>query len=112
MRKEGKVLTRILKLGGRWQADENNRLRFLVKKEERKVDVLTLQGIWELNRNHEITYRYEKMDLKTKERLERTVIFKGFWEIRRFIRTQARGFLRLRKREMESGIEAGLKIPW
>ena len=226
--KSGKELTRILKLGGRWQADENNRLRFLVKKEEREVDVLTLQGIWEVNRNHEITYRYEKMDLKTKERLERTILFKGFWEIsssdrfvyildlkensyfsfkaqletpnligkkgvikyrvgigvrgegpasvqivslfgtwkfgrkggicfeidygedkikavtfganfyittrdnvcfelknkegedlgitvtfsRRFIRTQARGFLRLKKRERESRIEAGLKIPW
>jgi hypothetical protein len=67
--KSGIEIMRLLKLGGRWQADERNRLSFRVKKKEEEEDVLIFEGIWEVDAAHQI------------EKLERTLSFKGFWEI-------------------------------
>ncbi|MCX5701475.1 MAG: hypothetical protein NTW64_00630 [Candidatus Omnitrophica bacterium] len=70
----------LIKLLGTWQADENNQLTFLVKKDT-VSDVLTLQGAWQINQNQKIAYSYERRDfasgLKSSEKLE----FDGFWEI-------------------------------
>ena len=73
--------TDILKLQGRWQADEHNRLTFRVKKGEGRHDTLTLDGIWEVDKNHRIVYRYEKAQLIRKRRLKKTIIFEGHWDI-------------------------------
>ncbi|MEI8349076.1 MAG: hypothetical protein WCI77_02885 [Candidatus Omnitrophota bacterium] len=72
---------RLLQLQGRWQADQYNRLSFLVKKTGLQYDTLTFAAAWELDRNNTLVYTYKKTYLKTKERIEKTLVFKGFWQI-------------------------------
>lgn len=70
----------LLKLTGSWQADEFNRIIFTIKKKA-SPDVITLEGSWQINKNQQITYIYEKTVLKTKTRISRVLTFEGFWEI-------------------------------
>ena len=74
--------TYILNLSGSWQADENNRLSFHIRKEKGKYDILTFNGVWELNKNHQIIYQYEKADLAVKKKEVHTITFKGYWDIK------------------------------
>lgn len=80
----------ILKFKGSWQADEYNRLSFNVTKEigpplkvrrAGKTDKLTLEGEWEVNKQNQLIYTYTKTYLKTKEKVENTITFKGYWDI-------------------------------
>jgi hypothetical protein len=71
----------LLKLSGFWQADEFNRLVFLVKKDALPGEPLTFNGIWQINQNQQIIYTYEKRDLKTKSKISHTLGFIGFWQI-------------------------------
>ncbi len=71
----------ILKLEGRWQADEHNRLTFKVKKGKGRHDTLTLDGIWELDKKHRLVYKYEKAQLIRKKTLKETLVFKGVFDI-------------------------------
>ena len=80
--KENTRSTYVLKLGGSWKADKNNRLTFHVKKEKGKHDILTFKGAWEINKNHEIIYEYEKAALIRKKKQLHTLTFKGYWNIR------------------------------
>lgn len=70
----------ILKLSGSWQADEFNRLVFIVKKKA-SPDVITLENAWQINKNQQISYTYEKALLKRKTKVSRILTFEGFWEI-------------------------------
>ena len=70
----------LLKLEGKWQADENNQLTFLAKKGT-APNALTLQGSWQVNKNQQIFYTYETRRLKKGSRVTQTVAFEGFWEI-------------------------------
>ncbi|MDD5194634.1 MAG: hypothetical protein PHQ96_03035 [Candidatus Omnitrophica bacterium] len=76
----GRQVIRLMQLKGRWQADKYNRLNFLVQKSGSIYDTLTFQGSWEV-RNNTLIYTYKKTYLKKKERLERTLAFKGFWQM-------------------------------
>jgi len=67
-------------LNGKWQANASNELNFLVQS-DRQEDVLTFKGAWKLNRNQEITYTYEKQDLRRKSRAREELTFQGFWQI-------------------------------
>ncbi len=80
--KENVQSTYILKLEGSWQADEYNRLTFRVKKQYGKYDILTFDGIWEINKNHEIIYTYQKAHLIRKLKKIHTLTFKGHWDIK------------------------------
>ena len=73
--------TYILNLAGSWKADEFNRLSFHVKRAKGRSDVLTLSAAWQINKNHEIIYQYEKADLITKKKRTHTLTFKGQWNI-------------------------------
>lgn len=73
--------TRIIKLAGKWQADEFNRLGFLVSKEDGDDDILVFDGIWEVGKNQDIIYRYKKIRLKRKIKESRDIIFRGSWRI-------------------------------
>lgn len=78
VRQDGQtVVTRILKLTGRWKADGKNRLVFEVERAGGKTDQLTLSGTWKLSDANEIVYthRSARRD-KTRE-----LIFKGRWEL-------------------------------
>jgi len=70
----------LLKLTGSWQADEFNRIIFMIKKKA-LPDIITLEGSWQINKNQQITYSYEKTSLKTKTRTSCVLTFEGFWEI-------------------------------
>ncbi len=80
-KQRGVEITRLLKLSGRWRADESNRLAFSVSKEDGAEDVLVFDGAWEVGRDNEIIYRYRKTRLKRKTKEERSLIFKGHWHI-------------------------------
>lgn len=74
--------TYVLSLGGSWQADEYNRLTFRIKREASRYDILTFDSAWEIDKNHEIIYRYEKSRLIRKRKVVRTLIFRGHWDIK------------------------------
>ncbi len=80
-KKYGVEVRELAKLSGKWQADESNRLSFLVSKESGEDDVLVFAGAWEVGKDNEIIYRYKKTKLKRKTKQERALIFKGFWRI-------------------------------
>lgn len=80
--KEDTQSTYVLNLGGSWKADENNRLSFNVKKEKGAYNILTFNGVWEINKNHQIIYQYEKAVLIRKKRRTHTLTFKGYWDIK------------------------------
>ena len=63
----------IVRLGGRWRADEYNRFTFNVQKETGITDRITLRGAWEVNKQNEIIYTYEKST--------KIITFKGYWDI-------------------------------
>ncbi len=65
----------LLRLGGIWQADSDNRLFFQVEENE---GVLKLKGEWRINKRYEIEYDLEK----TRSGKARQVLaFKGVWEV-------------------------------
>lgn len=72
----------ILKLRGAWQADEHNRLTFKVSKEYGRYDTLVFTDKWELNKNHEVVYQYQKTPHRRRLKEIHTLIFKGHWEIK------------------------------
>jgi len=78
--------TYVLNLEGTWKADEFNRLSFHVKKEGGKYDILSLKGVWEVNKNHQIIYRYEKARLIRKKKEYHTLTFQGYWDIKDALR--------------------------
>ncbi|MFH1856983.1 MAG: hypothetical protein ABH836_07180 [Candidatus Omnitrophota bacterium] len=80
--KENIQSTYILQLKGTWHADEHNRITFMVKREEGKNDILTFRGAWEINKQHEIIYQYEKTRLTRKEKEIHTLTLKGYWDIK------------------------------
>ncbi|MBN3039366.1 MAG: hypothetical protein JW869_08135 [Candidatus Omnitrophica bacterium] len=70
----------LLRLGGRWQADELNRLQFLVSK-DRDEDILRFKGQWQLDPKQKIVYKYYKQQLKRKIKVEEELILNGYWQI-------------------------------
>lgn len=77
--RNGLLHIQILQLSVIWLADQANRLSFIVKKHT--PDILTFGGDWQLNQNQQITYVYEKTELKTKTKVSRVLTFEGFWQI-------------------------------
>ncbi len=71
----------IVKLGGRWQADENNRLTFNIEKEKGITDRITLRGAWEVNKQNEIIYTYEKFARGKEEKITKAITLRGYWDI-------------------------------
>lgn len=76
-----RVVTTLLKLTGAWRLDEKNRITFEVEKESGKKDVLTFQGVWHVNRQHQVVYTYERQALKRKTKKLETLVFKGTWDL-------------------------------
>ncbi|MCM8779011.1 MAG: hypothetical protein NC898_01880 [Candidatus Omnitrophica bacterium] len=70
----------LLRLGGRWQSDKFNRINFLVTRETEE-DVLKFSSAWEVTKNHQIVYIYEKRDYFSGRKTWEFLEFKGYWEI-------------------------------
>ncbi len=81
-RREGEeLISRLLTLRGRWEADARNRLSFLVERQSDRTDRLTLAAGWEVGPSHELLYRTTRRHLKTKERDLHTLTFRGYWDV-------------------------------
>ena len=70
-------------LKGTWKADKTNRLTFDIKKENGADNTITFDGVWEIDNDHQVVYKYEKNDLVTKTNQLQTLTFKGHWDITR-----------------------------
>ncbi|MDO8489387.1 MAG: hypothetical protein Q7S42_04685 [Candidatus Omnitrophota bacterium] len=70
----------ILKLAGIWQVDEVNRLGFQVSKKV-TPDTLIFKATWLVNKNQQIEYIYEKINLATKSKTNQSLTFEGYWKI-------------------------------
>ncbi len=79
--RDGDSIGRDLALWGRWQADPQNRLSFVVERQRGRHNWLTLQGAWEMGLRNEILYRFSQTDLKTKDRSEHLLRFQGYWDV-------------------------------
>lgn len=80
--KDNKKSIYTLKLKGSWQADKYNRITFDISREKGRHDILTFYGTWKINKKHQIIYKYQKSHLITKTKTTRTLIFKGYWNIK------------------------------
>ena len=72
-----------VELKGVWAADSNNRITFRVAKADGRYDVLTFQGIWNVGPNNELSYKMVTTELKTKTKHEKTLVFRGHWDLYR-----------------------------
>jgi len=73
---EGITRVTYLKLRGVWYSDRLNRITFEVRKRE-KPDILIFRNAWQLAKNKEIIYIYEKLKIREKH----TLTFRGYWEL-------------------------------
>ena len=78
---EQEVISRTLTLRGRWEADSQNRLTFLVERQSDRNDRLTLAGGWEVGGSNEILYRFSRINLETKQQETHTLTFRGHWDL-------------------------------
>lgn len=85
------VVTRTVRIAGRWKSDQKNRITFEFEKTGGRTDVLTFTGTWKLNDAHEIVYSYRSEALQTRVRTgagrtagrktAQEITFRGFWEL-------------------------------
>jgi len=75
---DGLLHIRILKLDITLFADEANQICFRIKK--LKPNIVVLSGYWQINKNQQVIYEYEKTGLKTKTRISHAITFRGFWQ--------------------------------
>ena len=80
--KQGRAHFYLINLNGRWQADKNNCLSFLVSRKGLPEDELTFSGSWQVNKRNEIIYTYAGI----KKKPVHTISFKGHWDISRKFR--------------------------
>jgi hypothetical protein len=73
--------TYMLEMAGVWQADKYNRLIFRVKRDKLKYDTLVFDAGWEVNKNNEIVYRYERSRSRGGLRTKHLLVMKGRWKI-------------------------------
>ena len=76
-----KITSDIIALQGVWEADENNKLIFKVKKESGRHDVLTFTNTWIMDDKNRIIYEYETASLIFKKKETQQLTFKGTWDI-------------------------------
>jgi len=71
----------ILRLLGSWQAGRHSKLTFDLKREKGPYDTLVIKGIWEINRQNKLVYKYTKKELKRGQEKTHLLVFKGRLEI-------------------------------
>ena len=79
--RDGDTQRRELSLRGRWLADGDRRLGFLVEREQGPQEKLTLQGEWELSPQNEVLYRFERARPGKKGKSVHLLRFEGYWEV-------------------------------
>lgn len=76
-----RTTARILKLTGRWQVNPANQITFEVERQNADYDVLTFRGRWQAGKSQELVYSYRQTALKTKTKVLKTLVFKGYWDL-------------------------------
>ncbi len=76
-----KLSTYLMSLDGSWSSDDKNRLCFSVLKEGGKTDVLTFNGAWDINKDHQIAYEYKKPGRGNAQRGVHSFVLKGRWDV-------------------------------
>jgi len=76
----GRLSFNIISLSGTWNTDENNRLIFEVNRKT-APETLVFKSSWQLNKNQQIEYTYEKTSLIRKTNDKHTFTLQGFWKI-------------------------------
>jgi len=79
-------LQRIHSLKGIWALDPRNRVFFFVQRQKGAHDILTFKGSWKVGKNNEFIYTYKETQLKTKQKIEKNIVFKGYWDVDDFHR--------------------------
>ncbi len=79
--KDARTTTKLLKIKGTWQANRNNRLKFLAQQYRRRPDELLFRGGWEIGKNYEIIYCYRTIYQKRGIKLKKYLVLNGVWEI-------------------------------
>lgn len=79
--RDGKLSLRTFRFFGKWDADENNRLKFTLNKSKGSTESLTLNGAWRTGKRHELIYTYRKQVLKTKTKKTKRIVLRGYWNI-------------------------------
>lgn len=77
----GGVMGCAFAFSGKWQADKNNRLTFVMTRYTGKTNRLVFQGAWQVGRRNELFYTYSTEKLKKKEKDEFSFGLKGHWAL-------------------------------
>ncbi len=72
------VVTRTVKLTGRWKTDGQNRLVFEIERSAGRPNTLTFKSTWKLNDGHDIVYSWGG---RRGQRGTHELVFKGDWNI-------------------------------
>lgn len=80
-RADQKTQTNIVKLTGKWRANNKNQIVFEVEKENGQNDVLTFRGEWDVDDSNQIIYRYTRTRLKKRVKETQKLTFSGYWDI-------------------------------
>ena len=93
--RDGTLTAQRASLSGRWEADERNRLTFLVEKADGEADELVLDGAWSVDERHELRYEYQQRASRRREVTTHALRFSGTWDLpqasRLVYRLDARG---------------------
>lgn len=86
-----RVVTGLVKLSGKWELDDKNRITFCIKRGLAKYDKLTFQGAWEINDNFQVTYAFEARPVlegsgklgkrRRVTKVSQELLFEGRWDI-------------------------------
>lgn len=79
--REGEPTSQRAALSGRWQADDRNRLTFLVAKADGAEDRVVLDGAWMVDARQQLLYRYEEPQSGRRRAVVQTLRFAGRWEL-------------------------------
>jgi len=73
--------TRVFQFEGKWQVDRSNRLSFRLTHRKSRQDRLAFQSVWEINKQHQLIYRFSSEQLTRRRKKEHVLILRGNWKI-------------------------------
>jgi len=77
------ISARTVELKGTWRADAANRITFRASRSGGRYDMLRFEGVWDINKRNELVYRYAGTALRRGKKEERTIVFRGRWDLTR-----------------------------
>lgn len=76
------VVTRTVRIAGRWKTDGGNRIVFEVERSRGRTNTLVFRGTWKLNDAQEIVYTHRTAGAPGGRRAsEQEIVFRGDWKL-------------------------------